>query len=519
MAAKKPASAGKKKNTAKRGSAPAGRGAGRGKNTAPQRPTAEQVRQKNQVRAVVLFACAILLACLVLIPGDNLWNWAHNAVLGLFGSWALLWPVLMVYVAVITALEKPRGSITGKIWMTVVVIVLFCATGFIFGASKLPEGLNFGEYLSILYSRNANTSGGVVGGLLGQPLLYAAGELGAKIIVLLLLFVAIMVLTGTTLIGLFRTLKKPVDVVSEGIQNARQRREEERQLLEQERADIDVPLEPPLPAHPVQSLGTAGSFPKPEPKKKQKEPNEKLDKLKAVFGLADGSAPEPTPQEEAASAIVTGTQELEEAVKAVQELKLPAPPVHTVHSPVPEASQEAPEKPPAIEEAPPAGEKEDLLEEAKEPLDEVAALTEEFIQKREEGKRREATPQEQFQYQAAQPQSAYCFPPITMLAESPQGDPAAETEELQTNGRILVDTLKSFGVQTKILDICRGPAVTRYEIQPAAGVKISKITNLADDLALNLAATGVRIEAPIPARPPWASRCPTRPAAPCACGT
>ena len=65
---------------------------------------------------------------------------------------------------------------------------------------------------------------------------------------------------------------------------------------------------------------------------------------------------------------------------------------------------------------------------------------------------------------------------------------------------MLVDTLKSFGVQTKILDICRGPAVTRYEIQPAAGVKISKITNLSDDLALNLAATGVRIEAPIPGK-------------------
>ena len=65
---------------------------------------------------------------------------------------------------------------------------------------------------------------------------------------------------------------------------------------------------------------------------------------------------------------------------------------------------------------------------------------------------------------------------------------------------MLVETLKSFGVQTKILDICRGPAVTRYELQPAAGVKISKITNLADDLAMNLAATGVRIEAPIPGK-------------------
>ena len=63
---------------------------------------------------------------------------------------------------------------------------------------------------------------------------------------------------------------------------------------------------------------------------------------------------------------------------------------------------------------------------------------------------------------------------------------------------ILVDTLQSFGVQTRIIDIARGPAVTRYELQPSAGVKISKITNLADDIALNLASAGVRIEAPIP---------------------
>ena len=63
---------------------------------------------------------------------------------------------------------------------------------------------------------------------------------------------------------------------------------------------------------------------------------------------------------------------------------------------------------------------------------------------------------------------------------------------------MLVDALASFGVQTRIIDIARGPAVTRYELQPSAGVKISKITNLADDIALNLATSGVRIEAPIP---------------------
>ena len=68
----------------------------------------------------------------------------------------------------------------------------------------------------------------------------------------------------------------------------------------------------------------------------------------------------------------------------------------------------------------------------------------------------------------------------------------------RNNATKLVDTLKSFGVETRVVDISRGPSVTRYEIQPAAGVKISRITSLSDDIALNLAASGVRIEAPIP---------------------
>ena len=67
------------------------------------------------MRAVVLFACAIFFGCLALIPGDSLWNWAHNAILGLFGGWAVLWQVLMIYVAVITTLDLPTGPLTGKI--------------------------------------------------------------------------------------------------------------------------------------------------------------------------------------------------------------------------------------------------------------------------------------------------------------------------------------------------------------------------------------------------------------------
>lgn len=95
----------------------------------------------------------------------------------------------------------------------------------------------------------------------------------------------------------------------------------------------------------------------------------------------------------------------------------------------------------------------------------------------------------------------YIKPPISILNEVDKPSEENLQEELRSNAEKLVSTLQSFGVQTRIIDIARGPAVTRYELQPSAGVKISKITNLADDIALNLAASGVGLEAPIPNKP------------------
>jgi len=92
----------------------------------------------------------------------------------------------------------------------------------------------------------------------------------------------------------------------------------------------------------------------------------------------------------------------------------------------------------------------------------------------------------------------YKFPPLSLLDLPKNRGNTDISAELNANGEKLVDTLKSFGVSTKIINISRGPSVTRYELQPSVGVKISKITSLADDIALNLATTGVRIEAPIP---------------------
>lgn len=92
----------------------------------------------------------------------------------------------------------------------------------------------------------------------------------------------------------------------------------------------------------------------------------------------------------------------------------------------------------------------------------------------------------------------YLLPPIDCLNMPKESNASNLEAELKQTAEKLQATLSSFGVETRTVGICSGPSVTRYEIQPAAGVKISKITNLADDIALNLAASGVRIEAPIP---------------------
>lgn len=94
----------------------------------------------------------------------------------------------------------------------------------------------------------------------------------------------------------------------------------------------------------------------------------------------------------------------------------------------------------------------------------------------------------------------YRFPPIDLLTpDNSKKDPGVR-EELLENAKKLVETLRSFNVKTKIVDVSRGPTITRYELMPEAGTKVRTISNLTDDIALSFATTGVRIEAPIPGK-------------------
>ena len=126
---------------------------------------------------------------------------------------------------------------------------------------------------------------------------------------------------------------------------------------------------------------------------------------------------------------------------------------------------------------------------------------------------KEISPAKEVEYQYAEESSPvidpravppYRFPPLSLLAPAKAPDPVRDheqEEEQQKRVELLEETLRSFGIEARVINVARGPAITRYELQPARGVKVSKITGLADDIALNMAAAGgVRIEAPVPGK-------------------
>ena len=398
----------------------------------------QAIRQRNQRYAIFQFAAAILIGCLVLITGDHVWRWCHNVLLGLFGNCAILWPILLLYISIITALEKQAEHPASKIVLMICTIILFCAAVYSFSIHT-PESLeSFPQKLQALYGGDQmHTSAGLFGGLLGMPLVTALGLLGTRIFLILALFVTLMILTGTTLVQFFKTVTKPADTVVSNINTAREKKRIERNRLESE---IDIPLDDDMPAHPVRSSANQ----KPEKPKK----NAAVEHLKHVFSI--GTEEEPVksqnPVQEEASEDTSAVPASAPAPTAVQA----AP---TTPSPVP---AKTPSPPPTVPE-----------------------------------KQQSVEPAEDGQYH---------LPPVSMLETTKGPDQQDIQIEINAIGNKLVGTLENFGVKTSFVGSSRGPAVTRYELKPAAGVKISKITNLSDDLSMNLATAGIRIEAPIPGK-------------------
>jgi len=535
------------------------------KKTTTKKPTAKQLelQQKahRELLAIIMFALGILIFFMTLIRGQNVWQWFHNLLLGFFGWSAYLISPLFMYIAIMAAKDRPFDIVKHKVWQSLVLVCLISGATQIFGEGIPPVDGVFRKVGYLFAEGIELNGGGVISVITGVPLLSLFGNVGAMITIILLIFVFTMIVTGATLYDLYRNAKKPVKKIEEVYTAHVEYREnnprpEAPLLSRKQRFNIDIPVtDTVLPDHlmeePKKTEEKPAVKPQPavkapeEPKQEEVAPSvisfqkakEQRDQYLHSHQKAESSdsiedllppamkTPEDAKKEKKKDPIIEAlinkavqppkltemdssfSQTLSEQNKIMSEItdkKIISDLIQAKEEPTTETVLDAPvdeedagfrfdfkaEKPkltlvePAVAEEIPAEVSQEQEEETPPATDEEVA---EMVSQLEESVEAEEEP--------------YTPPPVDLLNDMPQTTDPNLQEELRVNAEKLVDTLRSFGVQTRIVDIARGPAVTRYELQPSAGVKISKITGLADDIALNLAASGVRIEAPIPNKP------------------
>lgn len=440
----------------------------------------KQQNERRELTAIFMFVMGILMVFLVFMEGTSLWRVLHNLLFGVFGVIAYVVPVILLIVGVLLTTERLNLFYKHRSLQIFLLITMICASVQIFtGEEPGPNGLFFN--LRILYSDGQNKiGGGLVGAILGWPLYYLFGKSGASIIIVLGMLVFALLVTGSTLRDFFATLKKPVDKFS----SAYKEHIEERIRIQDERENakfnIDIPIDGSsdekkvkinMPNHPVTSsklkkFGEAYDIPL----------DEKKPSVKTV-SVKDGDPPITVSQKNDMDDIIETDDDGNEIVDIEMLIRKAMPEEKALSLQNAHTSNENTFPDQSVK-----------LMESTEEIGRLGNDTESPISRID-------IP---FKSDENNDEETYSFPPLSLLSDAKIIHDKDAGEELRQNAELLVDTLKSFGVHTKILDITRGPTVTRYELQPSAGVRINRITNLADDIALNLASAGVRIEAPIP---------------------
>ena len=428
--------------------------------------------QVNQKSAIILFTAAVLLFLLTFIHGNSGWYELHKALRGFFGLPLVLIPFALCYIAIMLDKDETPQKILKR--SSHVLMATSFLSGFIeimFGKGRLQD-LPFNEALPILYEEGKALSGGGMVSAIAYPLLLLFGDVGSKILICLLLFVSVMLVSKKTLSEFLYIISTPFRRVYEFF---RANREELEYLdeLEQEEEDFAVRTEQEAIVMSQRS-----------PRKKRKEDSE------PQF-LID------IPMEDE-----TLTIQAKPVSEPMPDFDIPLPeePVNLPKAePVP-VPEEDPELDELIRQA--TAEKVTEIKEAKK-----KETKEKDKKKSKEDQKLEAMLEiaDEVAMQAEQARSGehpYQMPRLDFLdtGMTHANDPGA-AQELREKADLLQEVLKSFNVDARITNIARGPSVTRYEVQPAAGVKVSRITSLSNDIALNFAVEGVRIEAPIPGKP------------------
>ncbi len=495
---KKSGSSQTKKPSQSRNSSPAK------KNPAPANQKTTAVASGNgQVTAIVLVAVALFMLAIVFIEGENVWTYMHNGMFGIFGISAYIIPILLIYMGVIYAKGKPLGgaalnvaSAGGFVLFLSSVIHLFAYDSDIISDKSVPDQITEVWQNAIEQGGKADgVLGAIVGGLFGKLF----GKTGALVTLILLAIVAVLLLTGITLPVLFSYIKKPVIAIGD---EAGKRFEESAIRREEARAERERLL-----AEKAEQERIEQEKAEEEKKKKLPEQIEKKPKPGVFTSGGDVFVKEPGFDENYDSPL----SEPEMPKIPLHSLPASLPGIPTLdgtpataaaaalHSPLPGETVIASK---AAEKAAEA-----VAEAVTEAVSEIRTEDEITEKKPEEKpiKKRIRRPSVDIQVEdksesLPEVKRDYVLPSIDCLDLPAKTSFSNVEAEMLMGKNKLLETLDSFKIKASVTDIVRGPSVTRYELMPDAGVRISKITSLADDIALHLAAQSVRIEAPIPGK-------------------
>lgn len=452
-----------------------------------------------EVREEVILLAAITVTILLFLCNFHIIGKAGNAVssvmFGVFGLLAYIAPLALFFGSVFGIVNL--GSRTAAIKLGAGIVLFLDAEvmlALIAGIDKAGETI--GSYYA--YGTQHTVSGGVIGTLFARGLSKAVGTVGTIAICLMVMIVCLVLLTEKSFVRgvagrsrrVYETAREDYDRRIERneeireererlrIEQTRQKEERTQRRMEQKRQGVSTNTE--ITRQPEQGLSSG----------RKRAGYTALEET-----VRDVSEKHPPVSDELEHIHIKGIYSEEETAEAgietVQEETAPSrQPVHREHK-VRVLEKEEPIDMQKISSAliesadRMIGQETEIRQNASAPGSEPA-----FAMRADDGAL------------APQPvkKKPYRKPPLSLLKKSEKGGSRDSEKQLKETALQLKQTLKTFGVNVTITDISQGPAVTRYELQPEMGVKVSKIVNLTDDIKLNLAATDIRIEAPIPGK-------------------
>ena len=419
--------------------------------------------QQNRREMIALLCIVIAIFSLLCCFETDAFLLAPSALLigGLFGQVGrYVLPFVLFYAGIILFMSRGK-SVRLRITATLAIVLTVSSIVHLFIA--LISGDDVGLSVSELYTGGQNwDTGGLFPGFVANLLSKALTKVGALLAFVILLAVEVMYCTGMTLNGMINAVKSVPRTEKEEKKGTKEERfvnrivEKHQERKVRRASEIDIPVDDPPAAKPK----------KEKTKSKTISPDKYIeDKRK------EKSAP----------------IDIEKEQITIDEIELSAPPLEK-KLPVkaePVTVETIPEKP--------IGEKA-IAEKAIPVMPEIKHEEVPTKLKKGEAEAQASEISEEIARNSEPQPAEYIYPSISLLGQK-RGSTFDATGEMRENSKRLADALESFGIEPHIVNVIRGPSVTRYELELDRGVKLSRITNLSEDIALALGATGVRISA------------------------